>query len=185
MQVAFPLDGSSHVGQQQAPGILLDRAAPYQEDRRDPQPLLIDLAGKRHRAGRAAADVRVVGASRDVGDGRLGSGHPDASYRGDVRKVGASAERIVQDRNVAIGQPQRADGGAHAVRDGSQVHWHVVTQRHRVRLCVADRATVVAPLFDVWGVSASAQRGAHLLGDGEEKRAMDLQADRVHRLRRA
>ena len=44
---------------------------------------------------------------------------------------------------------------------------------------VEDRRGAVAPLLDIGGVGRADQRGAHLLGDGEERGADDLEGDAV------
>ena len=87
-QVGRPLTGMAHVGQHQRQHLL------GQPQRRDHQPLLVELGGRGRQAARPhAADVGVVGADgasqrRAVVDGR---------DERDVRQVGAAGERVVDD----------------------------------------------------------------------------------------
>src|SRR2546422_10505705 len=49
----------------------------------------------------------------------------------------------------------------------------------RAQLAIEERAREIAARLDVGGVRRAPQRGAHLLGDGQQRVADDLEADGI------
>ena len=140
-----------------------------------------ELRERRHRPGRAAADVGVMAARADVEQdlaaGAVEHGRDDR----DVRQVRAAVVRIVDHVGVAglhaagVLADHRLDRLAHR----AEVHRHVRRVGDQVALGVEQRAREVEPLLDVDGVGGVLQPHAHLLGDRHEEVVEHLQHHRV------
>jgi len=179
-EVAGDLAGAAEVGADQREDVGIDLTALHEADGRDDEPLLIDLARHADAAGRAAAHVHVV---RDVGD--VAEQRPVVEDRRDERdvvQVHAAEIGIVDEDAVARRQPLGAvglDGARHDVGQRAQVGGLGEGLGDGAQAGVEERAGEVAARLDVGGVGGPPQRGAHLLGDGQERVADHLEADGV------
>jgi hypothetical protein len=148
--------------------------------RRDDEPLLIDLARHPDAARSAPAHVHVM---RDVG--HVAQQHAVVEDRRDERdvvEVDAAQVGIVDQDAVARRQPLwtvRADGARHDVRERAEMRRLREGLGDRAQLAVEEGAREIATRLDVGGVGGAPQRGPHLLGDGEQRVADDLEADRI------
>ncbi len=186
VQIALPLGGRPDIGQQHPPHVVDPMAAGHEPDRRDPEPLLVDLGGQRHGAGGHPAHVGVVRPGGHVGQGYgiAGAVVVTADVHGrdqrDVREVGAAVERVVQRRHVAGRErAELVEGGPDAHGHGAEVHRHVVAHGHGLAGGVEEGARVVPALLDVRRVGRASQRRAHLLRQRRQQMAVDLEADGV------
>ena len=179
-EVAAGLARRAHVAQDQPEQVLVDRAVPHEQRRRDDEPFLDVLLVEADAARRPATDVEVVGHRRDVRDDPAVA--EDRHDRRDVVEVDAAEVAVVADEAVARAQPLGAVG-----RDDPR---HEVGQRPEVgRLAerlgddparrIDDRARVVAARLDVGRVGRPLERDAHLVGDRGEPVAEDLLAEGV------
>ena len=134
------------------------------------------LVGERAREGGHAArldpaDVGVVGAR----DGEAEGGARDER---DVRQVRAAGVRVIEDVRV-VGAGVLAPDGGDRVRHRAEVDGNVLGLRDQPAAAVEERGRAVAPLLDVGREGRADQDGAHLLGDGAESAAQNLELD-VH-----
>ncbi len=180
VEVALALVRRAHVGEHQSPDVVVPFARTHQSDGWDPESLLNDLPRERHRSRGHAAHVGVVGSGRDPG-GRLASAllvH-GCDHR-HVRQVRAAPEGVVHHDHVAGRNPaEGVDRGTHGRRHGAEVHRHVVPEGDRAHFGVEQRARVVPAFLDVGAERRPPEGRAHLLREGGEEIAEDLQLDRV------
>ena len=179
-EVSGDLTRAPEVGADQREDVGIDLAALHEAHGRDDEPLLVDLARHADAARRAAAHVDMVG---DVG--HVTEQHAlveDRRDECDVVQVHAAQIGIVDQDAVTRRQPLGpvgADGARHDVGERAQVRRLGEGLGDRAQLPVEERAREVAPRLDVGGVGRAPQRGAHLLGDGEQRVADDLEADGI------
>ena len=185
-QVAFQEVGQARVGfhDLQHRGDRL--AAGKQLHRRQPQPLLEDLAGiRRQRPRHLAADIvemRDVGGPRDdlaIGEDRLGQ--DDVVEMGDPAIV-----RVVGDEDVAGLDAARTAGAAVDRQDAFDgLVEHADERRDAgartgdLAIAVGDAGSHVQHLVDDRAHRRLAHRGEHLVGGGLQRVLHDLQGDRV------
>jgi hypothetical protein len=94
--------------------------------------------------------------------------------------VRAALEGIVQNDDVAgIHAWNRGSRGGNAHGQRPEVHGHVIAHRNDATACVEESTGVVAALLDVGRVRGSAESGTHLLGEGREEVAIDLETDGI------
>ena len=180
LEVAEPLVGNAHVGEQEVERGLVHPPAFQDLERRDADALLVDLgrlAG--HAAGHHAADVGPVGAHRRKEDqpaiakDRIDDGH--------VVEMSAAGIGIVHENDVT-----RGERGAHLLHRRA----HRPRHRHHVRADVLRLGDDLAvrreqPAGEVLGVvdgdraSGAAYRGAHLAHGGDQRLGQDFQRDRI------
>ena len=130
--------------------------------------------------GRAAPHVDVVRDVRHVAEER--SLVEDGGDERDVVQVHAAQVRVVDEdavaRREAIG-PVGRDGPRHDVGERAQVRRLGEGLGDRAQVAVEERAGEVAAGLDVRGIGGAAERRPHLLGDGEQRVANDLEADGI------
>ncbi len=100
----------------------------------------------------------------------------------DVVEVHAAQVGIVDQDAVARLEPLRpvgADGPRHDVGQRAQMRGLGECLGDRAQVAVEERAREVPAGLDVGGVGGAPQGGAHLLGDGQQGVADDLEANRV------
>ena len=167
-QVAAALVGIARVRDEQLHDLV------GEEQRRDDQSLLIELAGERGQARRLhSADIRVMRARDGIPEHR-------SRHERDVRKVRAAGERVVEDARLP-----RLEAERHRRRDGvghrAEVDGDVLGLRDHASRLVEHRRRAVAALLDVRRERRADEHGPHLLRDSAERAAEHLQLD-VHRV---
>ncbi len=175
-QVGQPFARHLAVQQDQLLDVLLQLAFAVEPDRRDAQPLLVDV--------RMAA-IGEVGVVREVH--RPGDDAPldeDRLGQHDVGQVRPAAlVGVVADEHVArahlLDRMALQDALDHA-DEAAEMDRDVLGLAERAALDVEQRGRAVAPFLDVGGVGGAHQRLAHLLDDRGERGADHLHGDRVH-----
>ena len=158
---------------------VLDRlAGPHELDRRQPQPLLVDLRrGARERADRDRADLGHVADRRREGDElAVVEDRPEEHV---LRHVAAAAERVVVDHDVARlerGGAELVEHAANRLADRAEVRGVEAALGDHPALAVEESAREVARLAEDRRVGGAHHVRAHLLGDLHE-----LVADHAHR----
>jgi hypothetical protein len=160
--------------------VAVDLPALHEAHRRDHQPLLVDLARHPDAARRSAAHVHVM---RDVG--HVAEERAAVEHGGDQRDVvemHAAQVRVVDQDAVARLQALCAvgsNGPRHDVGQRAQVRGLRERLGDRAQIAVEEGAREVAAGLDVGGVGGAPQRRPHLLGDGQQGVADDLEANGV------
>jgi len=132
------------------------------------------VAAARHEEGRTVRTRWTVCAVRTVRN------EEERRHHGDVRQMGATFERVVGDHDVARLEIREAgQHGAHGLAHGAEVHGDMGGVGDQAACAVEDRAGVVEALLDVGRDRGVTQHGAHLLRDGHEAVAEDLEAHRI------
>ena len=179
-EVAGDLARAAEVGADHREDVRVDLAALDEAHAGDDEAFLVDLAGDADAAGRAAADIDVM---RDVGHvAEQRAVVEDRRDERDVVEVHAALVGIVDEDAVAGLQALRAvgaDGARHQVGQRAQVGGLSEGLGDGAQLAIEERAREIAARLDVGRVGGAAERGAHLLGDGEQPVADDLEADRI------
>ena len=116
---------------------------------RNANAFLIDLARQRHGAGTHSSDVGVMRAVRDIERRLAIAFQKDAGDRGDIGKVRAAAERIVQNRDIAGAEIEGLRGVLYRERHRAQMHGHVIAHGHRFAAGVVNGARIVAAFLDI------------------------------------
>ncbi len=178
-QVAFALHGRAHIRENQIEQCAVDAAAAHQQHRRNADSLLINLARQRHGSRTHAADVSVVRAVRHEERRLAGALHEYGGDCGDIGQVGAAAERIVQNRDVARLEIEGLRRVLDRERHGAQMHGHVIAHRDGFASGIVHGAGIIAALLDVCRVRSLAQHRAHFFGDGNQQMAKQLQFDGI------
>ncbi len=179
-EVARDLARAAEVRADHREEVAVDLAALHEPHRRDDQPLLVDLARHPDAAGSAASHVHVVRDVRHVAEER-----PLVEHGGDERdvvQVHAAQVRVVDEDAVAGGQPLGPvgrDGLRHDVGERAQVRGLGEGLGDGAQVAVEERAGEVAAGLDVGRVGGAPERRPHLLGDGEERVADDLEPDGI------
>ena len=140
---------------------------------------MIDLAGDGHGAGSHATDIGVVGAAGDEGKGGGGRFEKVGRDEGDVGKVGAAEEGVVEDDAVAGMQigGELLDGSQDRKRHGAEVNRNVGGLGDKLASLVEEGAGIVTPLFDIGRAGCFAQDKPHLFGDGSKEVFEDFEED--------
>jgi hypothetical protein len=121
----------------------------------------------------------VVRASGDVAEQAPAGRRAHRAHHREVGQVRAAAERVVEQRDIALTQlSELVQGGAHAHRHGPEVDGHVIAQGDRDAARVEQRARIVASLLDVGGKGRAAERGPHLLRQRRKQMTEHLESDR-------
>ena len=179
-EVAEPFLGQPHVAQQQAHHPFVAPSALVELDRGDADPLLVDAGREPGVAARGhSSHVGPVGANRGE-DEQLPAGE-DREEHGDVVQVGAAAIGVVEHDDVAVVDVafEVLHGAAHRPRHGHYVPGMVVGLRHHLRRRVEQRAREVVEFVDHRGERGADDRRPHLLDDGAQPLAHDLEGDGV------
>ena len=167
------------VQQDEIQHVLLQLARPVEPDRRDAQAFLIDV-------GMAA--IGEVGMMREIdGPGDDAAVDEDRLGEHDVRQMRAAARiGVVADEHVA---------GAHALDrvlledlrhdadEAAEMDRDVLGLAERAPFDIEQGGRAVAPLLDVGRVGRADQRLARFLHDRGQRRADDLDGDRIERER--
>jgi hypothetical protein len=181
-KVAPALVGGPDVGQEQVEDALVQPATGIEFQRRDDQAFLEKLGGQGHGSRGHAADVGVVG---PVGHEEAEpAAQEDGRYAGDVRKVGATAVRVVQDGQVARLEGHDPERGLDREGHGPEVDGDVRALGQGLAPAIEKGAGEVLSFLDVGGEGRPAQDGGHLLGDGDEDVLEQLDLDGVDALHR-
>ena len=174
-QVGEPLARHLAVQQDQRLHVLLQHTFPVEPDRRDSQPLLIDVGvtaigeiGMMRRVDSPGDEIAFV-------EDRLGE-H-------DVRQMrAATLISVVADEDVP--RAQRLDRVAfedmwQGADETAEMHRDVLGLAERLAVHVEEGGRAVAPLLDVGGVARPHEGFAHLFDDGGEGAADHLDGDRI------
>ena len=180
LQVSPPFIRRAAVGRDQGQQSLCPLPACHQLDRRDHDPLLVQLGAQRQRAGCHATDIGVVGAAGDV-KAHLPA-DKDRRHHRHVGQVSPAVVRVVEDDDVARRKGAysfdgRGDRGGHA----AQVDRNVRGLGDHARLGVKYGAAEIQPLLDVGTEAGALQGHAHLFCDGGKETLEYRQADRIDR----
>ncbi len=179
-KIALALDRRAYVGQHEREQLAIEMAGAHQMHGRNANPFLIDLASQGHGAGAHAADVGMMRAISDEERRALGAWEEDGSDRCDIRQMGATVEGIVEDGDVAGAEFQGLSRGPHRQRHCAQVHRHVIAHGDGIAMRIVDGTGIIAAFLDVHRVGTATQDHPHLLGDGDQKVAEQLELDRVY-----
>ena len=161
--------------------VVVALAAVVELQRRDAQPLLVDLGGvRRVRARHAAADVGVV--ADGGGEGDALAVDEDRLEDEDVRQVHAAVEGIVHDEDVA-----RIDVVARSARmidvergrDRAQVPGQGQPLRHQPAVGVGEGGGEIHVVPQHAGIGGAADGQRHLVGDGEHGVLEQLEGDGI------
>ena len=172
----------AHVAGEQAEEILVQLAGAEELRGRDDDALLVELGGVGGHAARGpAAHVLVVAHRAGQRDGAAVG--EDRHRERDVGQVGAAVVRVVQEKRVALVHAPRGErrstmrcaANCSAPRwIGMAAAWAMVSP-----LRVEQRGRGVEALLDDRRGRALEQRQLHLVGDGVEPVAQDLEEDGV------
>ena len=179
-EVAGDLARAAEVGADHREDVGVDLAALDEAHAGDDEAFLVDLARDADAAGRAAADIDVMGDVGHVAEQRALV--EDGRDERDVVQVHAALVGIVDQDAVAGLQALGAvgaDGARHQVSQRAQVGGLGEGLGDGAQLAVEEGAGEVAARLDVGRVGGAAERGAHLLGDGEQPVADDLEANGI------
>ena len=154
----------------------IDRRA-LERLRRDEHSLLGERpAVGRHRAGRRAADVGMVGARRGEAD------QPRAGIRrghdGDVWQVRAAAEGVVEDP-ASSGRLRVLANRRYGVGHRAEVHGDMLRLHDHLAARVEQRARRIAPLLDVRRVRGPYEQRTHLIAGRAQPADDEAQLDRI------
>ena len=107
-------------------------------------------------------------------------GQEDGGDQGDVGEMGAAAEGIVEDDDVAgLHAGDVVNGGADGHRHGAEMDGEMIALGDGAAYRIVDRAGVVEALFNVRAEAGAAEGDAHLFGDRDEDGFEDFEFDRV------
>ena len=179
-EVAGDLARAAEVGADHREDVGVDLAALDEAHAGDDEAFLVDLARDADAAGRAAADIDVMGDVGHVAEQRALV--EDRRDERDVVQVHAALVGIVDQDAVAGLQALGAvgaDGARHQVGQRAQVGGLGEGLGDGAQLAIEEGAREVAARLDVGRVGGAAERGAHLLGDGEQPVADDLEANGI------
>ena len=142
-EVTAPLGGGADVGEDEVLHVAVDRPRPVDPDRRQPEPLAVDLGHRAVAPRGGAPDIRPVRAhAAEPEEGAVDEG---GRHDVDVREVRAPEVRVVVDEDVArLDVVPRADHRPHRVRHRAEVDRQVRPLRDHAALGVEDPARVVA-----------------------------------------
>ena len=174
-QVSLPLYGRAHIGEDQVQNVLDHLTITDEAQGWNPDSLLIDGVRQRHRSGGDAAHIGMMCPIRHVERRRIISFHVDRLNQRDIREVGATAKRIVDDHYVSRLHRDVRDGSLHRQRHRAKVHGHMLTLCYHVTIAVEHSAGVISSLFDVRRERCTAQGDPHLLRGGVEQVAKNLE----------
>ena len=169
------------VGQDDPPDVLHVLAAVHDLQRRQAQPLLIDLGGVGGEgAGRHAADLADVG---DVADEPPGLALVEDGFHHQVLgHVALTAVGIVVDEDVAGTEgiePDLVEHPLHRVLAGAEHRRAELRLPDEIAAGVEDHAGEVEPLIEDGRVAGPHHRGAHLAADVDERVVDDAQRHRI------
>ncbi len=176
-QIGKPLTRNLAIEQDQLLHLGLQLATAVQANRRDAEPLLVDMRMA------AVGEVRMVRGVDRPGDDVPGD--EDRLGQHDVGQMrGAALIGIVADEDVA--GAYAADGmSLHYVRqefeETTEVHRDVLGLAERLAMHVEERRRAIATFLDVGRIAGAHQCFAHLLGDRGESAADDFDGDRIDR----
>ena len=172
-QVAPEVAGVAGVGGEHGHQVLPHCTAFGEADRRDPQPFLPDLGGRRVVAAMGgAADVALVPAHD--GPEQVPPLREDRHEGGEVRQVAAAVVRVVEQEHVARHRLRKGRrDGAHGPGHGAHVDRDVVGLGKEAAARVGERDREVPGRVEDLGVRGSQHGLAHLLGDGGEPGLQD------------
>ena len=182
-EIALALGTDARVREEDGQHVRLRPPSGDQADRRQPQAFLVDLRRERHRPRRHPADVGVMRAIGDVGEGPAASAQEDGGHHRHVGQMGTARERVVQHRHVAGAERHAGDRGADGQRRRAEVHRDVRRLRDERAAGVEDRAREIPSLLDVRRHRRAAEHDAHLLGHGGKPLVGDGERDCVHHAR--
>ena len=174
-EVALALVGRAHVGQDHLLEVDIERAAADEPQRRQAQPLAVDLRDRAVAAGRGRADIGPVRAQAGVAEqAPVVEGR---AHHVDIGEVAAAEVGVVVDEHVAVVHvgAEGGDHGAHRIGHGAQMDRQIGPLRHHRSLGVEHAAGVVAGRFQDRRVGGLGEDDAHLLGDLGEAVLDDLE----------
>ena len=180
VEIAEPLLGQPHVAQQQAHHPFIAPSPFVELDRGDADPFLVDAGRKAGIAARGhPAHVRPVGAHR--GEDEQLSAREDREEHRDVVQVGAATVGVVEHDDVAFVDVsfEVLHRATHRPRHRHHMPRMVVGLRHHLRQWVEQRAREVVQLVDHRGERGADDRRPHLLDDGAQTLAHDLEGNRI------
>ncbi len=180
-EVSLSFARGTHIGEQQGEQVAIHGSSVHDLHRRDPETFLVDLAAQSHGAGEGAANIRMMSTRchEKVRLRRLLAANEDWRDERYVGQMGAAAEGIVDDGDVASLQFEILQNRTHAHRHRPKMHRHVISHRERLACSVKDRAGVIAPLLDVRRESRATQSCTHFFRDGMKNTFENLQFDGI------
>ena len=186
-QVALEGFGDAHIAPQDLQQRVVEDVAVAQFQRRQPDALLKNLRRiGRHRTGRHAADVLVVGHRGGERDRAAAREH--RHHHGDVGQMRAAEIGVVHAVDVARRASPRSETRSRkrATQGISVARWiGIAIACASVSPCSVNRlADASSPSFTIGENELLQQRQLHLVGDAVELVAHHLDGDRIERLSR-
>ena len=94
----------------------------------------------------------------------------------------STAERVVQNRDVARPKIERLRGVLYRERHRTQMHGHVIAHCHRFAGGVVNGTRIIAAFFDIRRKRRLAQHRAHLFRDRDQQMPEELQFNWIRSL---